>query len=69
MGQFVGEGGIVDFGQAFDLLDIENRVALHLRNFALHPRRSCRHAVMLGVGDSVGIVFLFLPTTLFGKSD
>jgi hypothetical protein len=25
MGQFVGEGGVVDFGQAFDLLDIENR--------------------------------------------
>jgi hypothetical protein len=23
----VGEGGVVDFGQAFDLLDIENRTA------------------------------------------
>jgi hypothetical protein len=25
--------------------------------------------VMLGVGDSVGIVFLFVLITLFGKSD
>jgi hypothetical protein len=44
MGQFVGEGGVVDFGQAFHLLDIENRIALHVRDFVLHPRRSCRHA-------------------------
>jgi hypothetical protein len=25
--------GVVDLGQAFDLLDVENRVALHVRDF------------------------------------
>jgi hypothetical protein len=27
--------GVVDVGQAFDLLDVENRVALQVRDFAL----------------------------------
>ena len=44
---------VVDFGQPFDLLHVENRVALHVRDFTLDILAGL--VVMLGPCDSVRV--------------
>ena len=44
-----GGFGVVVFGQAFDLLDVENGVAFHVGDFALDVLAG--RVVMLGAGD------------------
>ena len=43
---------IEDFRQAFDLLDVENRIAFHVGDFELDIL--ARLVVALGAGDGVG---------------